>query len=411
MDEMSNPNTKTKKKHRNWEQEILPFVKRELEKFDREGFKPTLRTIFYRLASYDNILRNVPADYTGLSKLTSRCRKRYISLLRIKDIQGLIRHGLDEYELKILKSQQLLIQYNRQRHQFKKNIILPDMWDENKKYILKLDAHLPVNCFADETRGFVKDFNDEYETPEQHIEKELDFLGGLPDKYNTLIPKWHEQPYYVELWTEKNAMVGTFKSILKDLDVRIVFNRGFDSVSNAWETYQRIKKAWNKGKKVRILYCGDLDPSGDAMDEIINEFMKICFDVEGYKEKGLYDFKRIGVLYKHIEEFRLPKNLDPDVLAKLKNDTRKEQFMTKYHLMSDDDLFQIEIDALAAANPAEFKKIVLDEIKPFYKEEIYKRLLSDVNHSEKQICIQVMKNVHTFIEEFNMRSMWIWLES
>jgi hypothetical protein len=404
------PDTNSKKK-RNWEQEILPFVKKELERFNKEGIKPTLRTIFYRLASYDNILRNTKGDYIGLSKLTARCRKRFITLLRIKNLQGLQREGLDEDVVKELRSQQLIMQYNRQRHRFGKHIILPDRWDDNKKYILKLDAYLPVDCFADETRGFVMDFNDEYKTPQELIKKELDFLGELPDKYSEIIPKWHNQPYYVELWTEKNAMVGTFRSILKDLDVRIVYNRGFDSISNAWDTYQRIKKAWADGKKVRILYFGDLDPSGDAMDEIINGFMRICFDVERYKERGEYDFNRIGVLYEHIEEFGLPKNLDPDVLNKLKNDSRKKQFMTKYNLKSQDDLFQIEIDALAAANPAKFKEMVLDAIKPFYSEDVYKRVLSNNSHSEKQICIQVMKIVHQFIEEQNMKSMWKWLET
>src|SRR5437867_6340751 len=399
------------KKKRNWELEILTFVKKELEAFNKDGIKPTLRTIFYRIESYNNILRNTNGDYIGLSKLTSRCRKRFITLLRIKNLQGLIRDGLDEHEINLLKSQQLIIQYKRQRDRSNKNIILHDMWDKNKKYILKLDATLPVDCFADETRGPHKDFNDQYETPEEHIKHKLDFLGDLPDTYNKLIPKWHGQPFYVELWTEKNAMVGTFRSILKDLDVRIVYNRGFDSVSNAWVTYQRIKKAWYEGKKVRILYCGHLDRSGDSMDEIINEFMKICFEVEDYKEEGLYNFKRIGVLYEHIQEFGLPKNLDPDVLDKLKSDNRAKQFMTKYHLKSEDDLFQIEIDALAAANPAKFKKIVLDAIKPFYSEEVYKQVLCDANPSERQIRIQVMKTVHQFMEEQNMKSMWKWLDT
>jgi hypothetical protein len=96
---------------------------------------------------------------------------------------------------------------------------------------------------------------------------------------------------------------------------------------------------------------------------------------------------------------------------KLKNDSRKKQFMTKYNLKSQDDLFQIEIDALAAANPAKFKEMVLDAIKPFYSEDVYKRVLSNNSHSEKQICIQVMKIVHQFIEEQNMKSMWKWLET
>ena len=134
------------------------------------------------------------------------------------------------------------------------------------------------------------------------------------------------------------------------------------------------------------------------MDEIINESMNVCFDVEKYKERGDYDFKRVGVLYEHIDKFKLPKNLDNEVLAKLKKDMRKEQFKEKYNLKSDDELFQIEIDALAASNATNFKKMVLDAIKPFYDEKIYERHLSDAKHSSEHISRLVMKNVEKFIE-------------
>lgn len=312
------------------------------------------------------------------------------------NIEKVKQDGLLEEIKEILQSHKLLIQYNRQRHNFTHNIILYGQY--GKKYVLKIDEVLPITCFADETRGVFEKFTDIYKSPEQLIGKTFDFLKDLPDKYKNMIPKWHEQPYYVEVWTEKSAMMGTFESILRGHDVRIVFNRGFDSVSNTWQTYQRMRKAWSEGKKVRILYFGDLDPSGDAMDEIINESMNVCFDVESFKVRGLYDFKRVGVLYEHIDKFKLPKNLDDEVLAKLKKDKRKTQFKEKYSLKSDDDLFQIEIDALAASNAADFKKMVLDEIKPFYDEEIYERLLSDINHSNEHISRLVMKNVQKFID-------------
>lgn len=395
------------KRNRNWAQEVLPHIKKQLEEFKKEGIVPTLRTIFYRLAS-NNIIRNVQNDYTYLSDFTAKCRKRDVIISRL-DIPGAIKHGLLNVRIDLLRSHGLLIQYNKSRHGLR-NDTINDEYDE-KKYILKLDGILSINCFADETRGAFKGFIDEYKTPQDYIEEKLDFLMDLPSEYKNLIPKWHKQPYYVELWTEKNAMVGTFRSILKDLDIRIVFNRGFDSVTNTERTYQRIKKAWNQEKKVRILYCGDLDPSGDAMDDIIKENMSVHFDVAYYKEKDLYDFKRVGVLYEHISKFKLLKNTDKDVLAKLKEDRRKEQFKKKYHLKTDDDLFQIEIDALAATDPAAFKKMILDEIEPLYDKEIYKRLLSYVSHSEKQISLHVMKNVYEFIDEFNMKLLWIWLES
>jgi hypothetical protein len=263
---------------------------------------------------------------------------------------------------------------------------------------------LEIDCFADDTRGAIQDFNDEYKTPVEYIKEKLDFIGDLSSQYEKLIPKWHNQPYYIELWTEKNAMVGTFRSILKGLDVRIVYNRGFDSITNTNRTYRRFLKAWNERKKVRILYFGDLDPSGDAMDEIINENMDIFFDVEKFREDGRYGFKRVGVLYEHIDKFNLPKNADPKVLAKLKEDLRAESFMKKYGLQSKDELFQIEIDALPASKPGEFKKMVLDEIKPFYSSETYDSVLSDSKHSEGQISRHVMKNVHHFIEQQNIKS-------
>lgn len=391
--------TRSKKK-RNWELEVLPHVKEELQNFYKEGIVPTLRTIFYRLASR-NIIRNVQNDYAYLSEFTAKCRKRDVCMRRLK-IKGAIKYGLLDEHIEILKSHGLLIQYHKSRHGFRDDTISDEL--DKKEYILKLDAILPINSFADETRGAFGDFIDEYKSPEEFIKENLDFLTDLPNQYKNMIPRWHDQPYYVELWTEKNAMVGTFRSILKDLDVRIVYNRGFDSVSNGWETYQRIKNAWEKGKKVRILYCGDLDPSGDSMDEIINEFMKICFAVEDYKERGLYDFKRIGVLYLHIAKFELPKNPDPQVLAKLREDRRKERFKQKYGLRSDDDLFQIEIDALAAYAPLEFKNMIINEIKPYYNRQIYERLLSNVNHSEDQISIHVRKNVQHFIVEQYIKS-------
>lgn len=395
---LSDPNTDTKKR-RNWEKEVLPYVKEELEKFEKEGVKPTLRTIFYRLASR-NIIRNVLNDYTYLSEYTTECRERYVILKKRLLLEGVLRDGLSEEDKQRLYSHGLLIQYNKQRYGPEQDHIIlhyiSDEYDSSfrrlsniKKYILKTEEALPVDCFSDETRGPSKGFIDVYKTPTQYIKNSLNFLEDLPGTYKNLIPKWHEQPYYVELWTEKNAMVGTFKSILKGLDVTIVYNRGFDSMSNAWRTYERIKEKFHaEGKKVRILYFGDLDPSGDAMDEIINEKMDLFFNVAKYKEEGLYDFKRVGVLYEHIKEFELLQNQDPEVINKLKNDKRLKQFKKKYHLEKDDDPFQYEIDALAASDPAKFKKMVLDEIRPFYDRQIYESLLSNPNYSEKQISLQ-----------------------
>jgi hypothetical protein len=63
----------------------------------------------------------------------------------------------------------------------------------------------------------------------------------------------------------KRCSKGTFQSILKDREVRIVPNRGWSSLSFKNENIQRLF-AKPLGKIVRVLYFGDFDPSGSAMD-------------------------------------------------------------------------------------------------------------------------------------------------
>ncbi len=401
--------SKPKKKNRSWKTDVLPIIKKELIEFHKAGFKPTLRTIFYILISR-KILENVQSDYTYLSGYTAKCRKRYVILKRanIENLRGKV---MTDEHFKRLSEYNLLKVYKKSRYSSYDNPIiayrdLGNYFEEKlKKYVIDMNEVLVVDCFSDETRGIIDDFIDEYKTPEEYIIEKLDFLDELPSGYKKLIPKWHNQEYHIELWTEKNAMVGTFGSILEGLDVRIVYNRGFDSMGHSWETYQRMKKAWKQAKKVRILYCGDLDPSGDAMDDIIKENMNVCFDVEEYKRRGLYDFTRIGVLYEHIDKFKLPKITDPKVIKKLlgdsekKGDPRTKRFIEKYH-----ELFQVEIDAMVAFARDELKDMIWNHIKIYYDQLIYRNLLSDKKHSEGQISIHVMKNVRKFLEEFNIKS-------
>lgn len=129
--------------------------------------------------------------------------------------------------------------------------------------------------------------------------------------------------------------------------------------------------------------------------------MNVCFSVEEYKKRGLYDFTRIGVLYEHIEKFHLPKITDPKVIQRLigdsekKGDPRTTKFIKKYG-----EVFQVEIDAMVAFARDELKNMILNHIMIYYNELIYRNLLSDNKHSEEQISIHVKKFVQKFLEEF-----------
>jgi hypothetical protein len=168
-------------------------------------------------------------------------------------------------------------------------------------------------------------------------------------------------------------MAGTLNSIINvagKREVRIVPTRGQESVTFAWQNAERLRLKQLQGKKVHILYFGDLDPSGEAIeDELIDKLIR-----EPYSLTGI-DFKRVGVTNEQKIRFKLIPNKDPKTMAKLKRDSNRFTFMEKYNLESEDDLFQIEVDALEAIEPDEFQRLVLESVDEFFDDKIYKKNL------------------------------------
>lgn len=266
-----------------WEKMVMPTIKERLQDFNARGIAPTLRAMFYALVSR-GVIPNDQGKYKYLSEFTARAR------------------------------------------------------EANK---------LPINCFPDQSRKIVQNFDDVYLLPEEYVDRGIEYLGNAPYQYHKRIPRWYKQPEYVEVWIEKDALAGTFTSILKDRQVKIVPNRGFSSVGFSYDNIQRLRKFQDEGKNVHVLYFGDLDPTGEVIDEVINK--KLI-------EYGVFDvdFRRVAITEEQTRQFSLPHNPDPDTLTKLKRDTRKKSFMDRHN----GELFQIEVDALQAYAPEEFKRLV-----------------------------------------------------
>jgi len=100
-----------------------------------------------------------------------------------------------------------------------------------------------------------------------------DALKSLLNSYNT--DKCRTQPTHIELWTEKDAITGVVNPICAKYDVRLVVNKGHGSWSSFFESFERFKKILADGKKIKILYLGDHDPSGLHMIEDIEGRMKL----------------------------------------------------------------------------------------------------------------------------------------
>lgn len=71
---------------------------------------------------------------------------------------------------------------------------------------------------------------------------------------------WANQPVYVELWLEKDALAGVLVDVTSEWDVPLMVSRGFSSVSFLYEASESI---WAKNKPAHIYIFTDRDRSGD----------------------------------------------------------------------------------------------------------------------------------------------------
>lgn len=77
--------------------------------------------------------------------------------------------------------------------------------------------------------------------------------------------KWEDQPARVEVWIEKDALIGVIERACNDLDVPYYACRGYNSQSEAWRAGRRFSRYTRADQNVVVLHFGDHDPSGIDM--------------------------------------------------------------------------------------------------------------------------------------------------
>lgn len=103
----------------------------------------------------------------------------------------------------------------------------------------------------------------------QHYNKPSDIIRQAKSAY--AIDKWKNQPNYVEVWVEKEALEDVLQRACTPLDVRYFACKGYTSQSSMWEAAQRLLRKSEAGKQVHIIHLGDHDPSGIDMSRDIFE--------------------------------------------------------------------------------------------------------------------------------------------
>lgn len=118
-------------------------------------------------------------------------------------------------------------------------------------------------------------------------------------KYSYMLDRWANQPNYVEVWVEKDALIGIVSQICRTLDVPHFSCRGYTSQSEMWSAAQRFIRQENRESRT-IIHLGDHDPSGIDMTRDIQERLEM-FGAD-------VDVKRVALTMEQIELFNPPPN-------------------------------------------------------------------------------------------------------
>ena len=146
------------------------------------------------------------------------------------------------------------------------------------------------------------------------------------------IDKWARQPNRVEVWVEKDALVGVIEVVCRRLDVPYFACRGYTSQSEMWAAGQRLAR-WRRQRQTPIiLYLGDHDPSGIDMTRDVTDRLQLF--------AGGITVDRLALNWDQVETYNPPPNP-----AKL-TDSRAEAYIANFGLSS------WELDALDPATLA-----------------------------------------------------------
>jgi hypothetical protein len=132
-----------------------------------------------------------------------------------------------------------------------------------------------------------------------HWDDVPDIVDAISQQFR--VDKWQDQPNRVEVWIEKDALVGVIQDVCEELDVPYFSCRGYTSISEVWSASQRLLRYKRKADQTPIiLHFGDHDPSGIDMTRDIRDRLRTF---------GLsLELRRLALNRDQIDQYHPPPN-------------------------------------------------------------------------------------------------------
>jgi hypothetical protein len=113
---------------------------------------------------------------------------------------------------------------------------------------------------------------------------------------------WANQDKRLEVWIEKDALVGVIEKVCQENDIPFFSCRGYVSDSEMWRGAVRLQRNEDNDQETIILHLGDHDPSGVDMTRDIESRLNL------FTGNGYFQVRRVALTMEQIEELKPPPN-------------------------------------------------------------------------------------------------------
>lgn len=135
-----------------------------------------------------------------------------------------------------------------------------------------------------------------------HWDNPADIVSSAATSFR--IDKWKDQDTRLEVWIEKDALVGVIEGVCRSLDVPYFSCRGYTSQSEMWSAAMRFVGYAKQRQDTRIIHFGDHDPSGIDMSRDIEDRIRLFMA----QYQGRFDFVRAALNEEQITAYDPPPN-------------------------------------------------------------------------------------------------------
>ncbi len=290
---------------------LRPEVLRAVADLEARGFvEPTIRAVYYVLSDAYGLIPGTPYGYKKLDELVVALRK-----------EGAIPWGF--FAVKRGRSDRA-----------------------------GLDVPLPGRKRA-ATGLFL--------TPEEWVDYWVRETGRADESFR--VHRWHHQRDLVEVWVEKDGLLGATANWLRDLDVTVRAPQGYGAwefVHAAMADLRTRLETMEDVKTVRIAYLGDADPSGRDIPRFLDKDA-----IEHFREDLEVDlaFETVALDPDQVRELGLSQGPDSaETLAKIRRDARYAWYVEEWG-----EVF-CELDSLYALRTAEAQALVRGAVERWFDE-------------------------------------------